>query len=67
MNLPTTQQYKSLAKTLRYSGFNAKCVNSNTFQGIDIIVTGVSDSDIKEIIFMAEKMYNATNWNIINA
>ena len=60
--------HKSVAQTLRYAGYNAKCIfNISEPQPFEVHVKNVSNAELNTILDLIWKMYKDTRINIIAA
>ena len=65
--LQSQKKHKLVAKTLRYSGYNAVCVmNKNfDFNQYEVQIKGIKEAELKELYNVVFGMFNNTMINLI--
>ena len=69
--MTTLQSHKThtrVAKTLRYSGYNATCVRNNNFDSneYEVKIKGISEVELKELYNVVFGLFNNTMINLIS-
>ena len=65
--LQSQTTHKKVAKTLRYSGYNATCVINKgfDFNNYEVKIKGISEVELKELYNVVFSLFNNTMINLI--